>query len=196
MNKPQFVGLSIVVATLFALTGCGGGADKEFLGSAVVECRTYAVATTVEGPITALYKDEGQTVGRGELVAVIDTVPLALQRREILADMGELGAEIASQETQNKPMASDVVGRSASSTAHRSSSRTGPRPSSSAISSGTQLQSLELRLSAEKRTSQSLAQRNKELLVKLAEVEDQLRRCFVASPANGIVLTRSATPAR
>ena len=188
MNKPQFVGLSIVVATLFALTGCGGGADKEFLGSAVVECRTYDVATTAQGPITAIYTDEGQTLAAGELAAVIDTVPLVLQKREIMADMDELGASIASQEAQNKSTESDVSGAEREFNRAEELEKSGSGTEQQRDLLGTQLHRPSSG-SPREATSKALVQRNKEL----GEARRGRRPdCALlrTAPSPGIVLTR------
>ena len=60
------------------LTGsnCDKTTGKDFIGSAVVEAKTYTVATTAQGSIVAMLRDEGQKVAAGEIIAIIDTVQL------------------------------------------------------------------------------------------------------------------------
>ncbi len=173
-----------------AMLGCTTENDKNFLGSAVVECRTYDVATTAQGRIMALYTDEGHAVAKDELTAVIDTVPLELQKREILADMEELGSSIASQEAQNKSLEADVTGAEREFNRADELAKKGSGTEQQRDLLGTQLQSTQLRLSALKRQKMALIQRNKELVARRAQVDDQIRRCYVASPSSGVVLTR------
>lgn len=176
--------------TLALLTGCGGVEDKNFLGSAVVECRTYDVATTAQGRITALSTDEGRDVAKGELVAVIDTVPLSLQKQEILADLDELDATIASQEAQDRSIESTVAGAEREFNRADQLFQKGSGTGQQRDLLGTQLQEAQLRYTAGRRVKSSLEQRHKSLLARLDQVQDQIRRCYVTSPANGVVLTR------
>ena len=176
--------------SLLGLIGCSRESSKDLLGSAVVECRTYAVATTAQGPITALFTDEGRRVNKGDLMAVIDTVPLSLQRQGIIADREELATTVQSQETQSKSIASEVTG------ALREFNRADELFKKASATEqqrdllGTQLQTAQLRFSAAQRAIFALQKKNDGLLVRLAQVEDQLKRCYVTSPASGMVLTR------
>jgi HlyD family secretion protein len=189
-SRPTLPFHVLLFCALAAVLGCNEENDKNFLGSAVVECRTYDVATTAQGRIAALFTDEGHALAKGDLTAVIDTVPLVLQKQEILADMDELGASIASQEAQNKSVESDVSGAEREFNRADELLKKGSGTEQQRDLLGTQLQSTQLRLSAMKRQKESLSRRNKELLARLAQVEDQIARCYVASPSSGIVLTR------
>ena len=142
------------------------------------------------GTHLALYTDEGQRVAKDELVAVIDTVPLALQKQEIIAGMGEIGASIASQEAQNKSLEADVSGAEREFKRADELAKKGSGTEQQRDLLGTQLQSTQLRLSAMKRQKMALIQRNKELAARLAQIDDQIRRCYVTSPSSGVVLTR------
>jgi HlyD family secretion protein len=180
----------IILCGIAAMLGCNAEREKDFLGSAVVECRTYDVATTAQGRIMALYTDEGRAVAKDELTAVIDTVPLTLQKQEILADMEELGSSIASQEAQNKSLEADATGAEREFNRAEELVKQGSGTEQQRDLLGTQLQSTQLRVTAMIKEKMSLIQKNKELASRLAQVEDQIRRCYVASPSSGIVLTR------
>jgi HlyD family secretion protein len=183
----------LVPVAVAALVCCSAEHDREFLGSAVVECRTCDVATTAQGRIMALSTDEGHPVAKDAPVAVIDTVPLVLQKREILADMEELSATIASQEAQNKSIASEVSGAEREFNRADELAKNGSGTEQQRDLMGTQLQSSQLHLSSMKRQQTALLQREKELTARLNQVDDQIRRCYVAAPSAGIVLTRYRT---
>ena len=100
--------LCLGVAGLFI--GCEQTRGKDFLGSAVVETRTYAVATTAQGQIAAVFKDEGQPVVSGELLAIVDTIPLTLLRQEVMANLREMGATVSSSDAQINAITTDVAG--------------------------------------------------------------------------------------
>jgi len=91
--------LSIILTgiVLTLCLGCFSLKNKDFIGSAVIETPTYQVTTTEQGILLDVMKDEGMAVQPGELIAVVDTIPLLLQQNEILATMAQLDQTIASK---------------------------------------------------------------------------------------------------
>jgi HlyD family secretion protein len=172
------------------LAHCEKQSKNDFLGSAVVESRTYLVATTAQGSILAMNKDEGQLAARGELLAVIDTIPLTLQKQEVIAGMSELAASISSQEAQNKSIATDVAGAEREFGRAEQLAKQGSATEQVRDNLGTQLQSTQLKLMASKHLISSLQAKDRGLIIKRREIEDQLRRCYVTAPATGVILTR------
>jgi HlyD family secretion protein len=164
--------------------------DKDFLGSAVVEGRTWLVATTAGGSIMAMNKDEGQKAERNELLAVIDTVPLTLQKLEAIAGMSELAASISAQEAQNKSLATDVAGVEREFGRADQLARQGSAPEQLRDNLGSQLQSTQLKLAASRHMISSLQAKDRALLINRQMLDDQIRRCYVKSPSDGIILTR------
>jgi HlyD family secretion protein len=177
-----------------SITHCNKPASKDFLGSAVVECRTYQAATTAGGSIAAMNSDEGKNVVKNELLAVIDTVPLTLQKQEVVAGMSELAASISSQEAQNKSLATDVAGAEREFGRADQLAKQGSATEQLRDNLGTQLQSTQLKLMASRHQLSSLQAKDRSLVIKLREIEDQIRRCYVTAPASGIVLTRYRQP--
>lgn len=164
--------------------------NKDFLGSAVVESRTWLVATTAGGSIAAMNKDEGQKVTRNELVAIIDTVPLTLQKLEVIASMSELAASISAQEAQNKSIATDVAGAEREFGRADQLAKQGSVTEQTRDNLGTQLQSTQLKLTASRHMVTSLQAKDQALIIKRRLLDDQIRRCYVTAPADGIILTR------
>jgi len=184
-----------LIVALFSLAAgalhCGDMSNsKNFLGSAVAESRTWLVATTASGSIVAMNSDEGRKAVKNELLAVIDTVPLTLQKLEVIAGMSELAASISAQEAQNQSLATDVAG------AEREFSRTdqlakqGSATEQMRDNLGSQLQSTQLKLTASRHLVSSLQAKDQALIIKRRLLDDQIRRCYVTAPADGIILTR------
>jgi HlyD family secretion protein len=169
---------------------CDQTASKDFLGSAVAETRTYLVATTEQGTIAAVFKDEGRSVVKNELLAIIDTVQLMLARQEVLSNLRELGVTVSSQEATINAITTDVAGVEREFTRTETLVKKGSAPEQQRDNLGTQLQSSQMKLVAARRSAGSLQEREKGLRIKLQEIDDRLRRCRVLSPANGTVLTR------
>ena len=93
-----------------ALAACAGKTDPVFIGSAIVEAETWQVPALTQGRIAALYKQEGQAVAAGEVLAVIDTVPYALQLREALAGLSELAAGTRAKQREIKGGQAEIKG--------------------------------------------------------------------------------------
>jgi HlyD family secretion protein len=194
MPRQKSFRVGIAIAGALIASGCDGMADKNFLGSAVVESRTWLVATTAGGSIVAMNKDEGQMAERNELLAVIDTIPLTLQKMEAIAGMSELAASISAQEAQNKSLATDVAGVEREFGRADQLAKQGSATEQMRDNLGSQLQSTQLKLTASRHMISSLQAKDRALLINRQMLDDQIRRCYVKAPASGIILTRYRQP--
>ena len=79
---------------------CSATNNSEFLGSAVIETQSAQIASTAGGSVVAILANEGSRVKAGDVLALIDTVPLALALQEAAAGQAELSATIASAKAQ------------------------------------------------------------------------------------------------
>jgi HlyD family secretion protein len=77
---------------LAALSGCRARHADNFAGSGTLEATEVTVAAQTPGQILRLWKDEGDAVAEGDTLARIDVEKLDLQRRELVASIGEIRA--------------------------------------------------------------------------------------------------------
>lgn len=187
LNRIVRIVLSGLPALLFA---CSPTNSKDFVGSAVVEAQTYQISTTAQGTIVALYKDEGQQVTKGELVALVDTIPLVLRLNEIFAALAELNSTISSKKLEISSQESDVQGVEREYKRIATLVSQGSAPSQQKDNLETQVQSSALRVKANRSVLSSLQARMNSVSAQKAELADQLSRCYVHAPASGTVLTR------
>lgn len=94
-----------ILATALVLAACGGDEAPDAYGN--FEADEVVVAAQVAGPVLRFDALEGQTIAAGALVAVVDTIPLAIERRQLLAQRevlrarrNELRAQAQSVESQ------------------------------------------------------------------------------------------------
>ncbi len=187
VNRIVGVILSGLPALFFA---CSPTNSKDFVGSAVVETQTYQIATTAQGTIVALFKDEGQQVAKSELVAVIDTIPLVLRLNELSAALGELTRNIAAKRDEVSSQESDVHGVEREYKRIAKLVQEGSAPSQQKDNLQTQAESSTLLVQANKSTLSSLQAKITTINAQRAELLDQVSRCYVHSPAAGVVLTK------
>ena len=82
-----------VAATVLA--GCASRSKNEIHASGQIEITEVRVASKVGGTVAAEPFEEGDHVARAQLLAVIDTVDLDLQRRSALGDRDQARASLA-----------------------------------------------------------------------------------------------------
>ncbi|HMD68236.1 MAG TPA: HlyD family efflux transporter periplasmic adaptor subunit [Chitinivibrionales bacterium] len=189
MNSRQT--LRIICSALPALAvACSPTNSKDFIGSAVAEAQTYQIATTAQGTIVALYKEEGQNVNKGELVAVIDTVPTMLRLAELSATLAELNNSISAKKVEVSSQESDVKGVEREYKRITTLVSQGSAPSQQKDNLETQVESSNLRVQANRTTLAALQAKINTINAQRAELLDQLSRCYVRAPASGTVLTK------
>jgi HlyD family secretion protein len=176
---------------ILALTiGCGATRSKDFIGSAVVEAQTYQIATTAQGIIAALYKDEGQKVVKGELVAIVDTVPFVLKLNELSAALAELTSSISAKQGEVSSLESDAKGVEREYKRIATLVSQGSAPSQQKDNLETQVESSALRVRANKSVLSGLQAKINTINAQKAQIIDQLSRCYVRAPVFGTVLTK------
>jgi HlyD family secretion protein len=177
-------------AAIFVCIGCEPAKNKDFIGSAIVDAQTFQIATTSQGIITKMLKDEGMPVAAGELVAIIDTVPLALKLNELSSSISQLVQTISAKKAEIESQDFDLKG------VEREFKRTsglvdkGSLPSQQKDNLQTQFESAKLRMKANRLSLESLIKQEKTLHVQESEIQDQLRRCYVTASSAGIMLTK------
>lgn len=180
----------VQVVSALLLSSCTRKANENFLGSAVVEDKTYQVATTAQGNLLAVYKQEGQKVTANELVAVVDTVPLVLRKEEQLAALSQLGSTIVSKQAEIKGIESDLAGIKREYDRISGLAEKGSVPQRDKDNLQTQLESARFRLGSSQSMLVSLADQQKGTRVRIDQVNNQIAECYVHAPASGMVLTR------
>ncbi len=172
------------------LVNCGGKMDPNFIGSAIIESQTFQSSSTVPGKILALFKQEGQTVGQEELLAIIDTIPLTLQLQEIKAGLAELSSATQSRGHEIKAGLTDIQGLEKDYSRISPLVKEGALPPQQEDKLSSGLASARLKLSAARDMHSSLLAKKQGLEAKIAQVEEQLHRCYLHAPSAGRILTR------
>jgi HlyD family secretion protein len=193
--KNGFLSVTILTAIALsaAMTGC---AKKEtgFLGSAVIEAETWQVPALVQGPLLTVLRDEGDAVRRGDLLAVIDTLPYALQYAEAEANLRDLSAGAATQSSQIRSLQADAKGLEQEAGRARALSQSGASTPQQVDKAVAARDAARYRVEASKNSLHSLEARRQALQARLELLANQLERCKIPSPADGRVLTRYHNP--
>lgn len=184
----------MAAAALAILAACGGRTDPDFIGSAIVEAQTYQVMSLVQGRLLELYKQEGQTAAAGELLAVIDSVPFTLQYLEAGGGLSELMAGKSARKNEIKAAQAEIRGLERDYARIAPLVKEGSLPPQQEDKLASALDAARLKLSAGKDMLLSLEGKQQGLEARMAQIREQINRCYLRSPSAGRILTRFKNP--
>lgn len=182
--------IASITACSLLLHSCSEKSNSDFLGSAVISGKTYQITAVTQGNIVQLSKDEGDAIRSGELLAVIDTVQLALKLNEIDAGTSEINSTIAAKSNEIKALQADVDGLKREFTRMDTLSKKGAVPTQQRDNLETQYEASLLRLQANQNVLSSYMEKIKGQQARIGQLKDQIKNCYLFSPTNGVVLTR------
>lgn len=190
----MFGAIAAAGAVLLGLSACGGRTDPDFIGSAIVEAQTYQVAAMVQGKLVGLYKQEGQPVNAGELLAVVDSIPFTLQLQEAEAGLLELSSGTRARANEIKAAQAEIRGLERDYARIEPLVKEGSLPPQQGDKLASALDAARLKLSASRDMLASLGGKLQGLEARIAQIREQLRRCYLWAPASGRILTRYKNP--
>jgi HlyD family secretion protein len=180
----------VIIVLLSYFVQCTKKDDADFLGSAVIESTTIQVATTAQGFIAALYKEEGEQVKMAETLAIIDTIPLVLKKREILTGREELFSSVKAKRQEIESIKSDLEGIKREYKRIEWLAKSGAVPTQQRDNLETQIESTQLKLNSQQEVLKSIINKDAGIIVRIEQLDDQLNRCYVTAAKNGYICTR------
>lgn len=182
--------LGLTLGTALGLSACGGDESGDFLGSAVIEVETWQVPALTQGPLLSVLKDEGDPVEQGELLALVDTLPFALQVREAAAGLEELTSTLGSKEDEIRSLGADARGLEREAKRVKALWKSGAATAQQWDKIAAGRDAAQYRLQAARTAREGLEGRRKSLQSRLELLVNQQDRCRITAPGNGTVLTR------
>lgn len=184
----------IAFVVLAAAAGCTKRQHPDFLGSAVIESRTYQVAGMSQGMVLHVQEREGNLVDRDALLATIDTVPLVLKLSEIDARFAELEQTLAAKQAEKAALEAEIRGLAREYGRIGELADKGSVPTRQKDELGTKVQAANQKLKAAKHILRSLEEKKRILEANRNQIKDQIAKCYLRAPANGIVVSRYKNP--
>ena len=186
----KYMNIFLCGALLTVTLGCDQKKKEGFLGSAVVEGKTFLVSSIAQGKLLEVRKDEGDPVKCGELLAIVDTVQLVLKKKEIEANISEVEATIQSKKVDISAGQNDVEGAQREFTRVDTLSKKGALPTQQRDNLKTQYDGAKLRVNANQKTLASLADRIRGFQVRIEQADNQIKDCYLNSSSSGIISTK------
>lgn len=182
---------------LLGLSACQGD-DARFDASGNFEATETVVAAQASGPLVRFTVVEGDTLGAGREVGLIDTTQLHFKRVQLLASVRAVGQRIPAVPVQLRALEQQRANQLRERARTAALVRTDVLPRVELDRIDYQIAVLDKQLAAQQaslRTQvQGTAAEADPLRAQLAQVADQLRKSRILNPVPGTVLTRYVEP--
>jgi len=184
--------IAILGLGVFALSGCGNNDRSDGYGN--FEATEIVVSSEASGKLIRYDVDDGVRLDKGQVAAVVDTTQLALDRRQLRAQLKAL--------VEQKPsiIAEANVYRQQRRNIQRDLDRYTRLVNEGAVSVKTlenvqdQARVIDQQISAVDSKIPTINSQAKALRDQIGKIEDQIRKSVVHNPAKGIVLAKYAEP--
>jgi len=194
-SKTSTLKYSILLAATFlvGLSGCKK-LEGDYDAAGNFETTEVTVSAEGSGKLLAFNVEEGQVLMAGQVVGSIDSVQLFLRKKQLLAtgksmqvrrpdvqkQIAALEQQITTAKTEKKRIENLVKANAANQ-----------KQLDDVIA---QIEVLQKQLDAQKTTlittNQGITEDNEGIKLQVAQIEDQLKKCMIATPINGTVLVK------
>lgn len=185
------IGLSL------ALAACGDK-EVEYDASGIFETTEIIVSAQTAGELTALTAEEGRTVEAGEKLGCVDTVQLALKKRQLSASLTATDSKRLDRKRQVAALRQQIDNLQREKARFSELLKADAATEKQVDELDYQIAILQRQLEATEEqinsSNSSLDGQSSGIEAQLAQVEDQIRKSVAASPIKGIILAKYAEP--
>lgn len=185
------IGLSL------ALAACGDK-EVEYDASGIFETTEIIVSAQTAGELTALTAEEGRTVEAGEKLGCVDTVQLALKKRQLSASLTATDSKRLDRKRQVAALRQQIDNLQREKARFSELLKADAATEKQVDELDYQIAILQRQLEATEEqinsSNSSLDGQSSGIEAQLAQVEDQIRKSVTASPIKGTILAKYAEP--
>lgn len=185
------IGLSL------ALAACGDK-EVEYDASGIFETTEIIVSAQTAGELTALTAEEGRTVEAGERLGCVDTVQLALKKRQLSASLTATDSKRLDRKRQVAALRQQIDNLQREKARFSELLKADAATEKQVDELEYQIAILQRQLEATEEqinsSNSSLDGQSSGIEAQLAQVEDQIRKSVAASPIKGTILAKYAEP--
>lgn len=185
------IGLSL------ALAACGDK-EVEYDASGIFETTEIIVSAQTAGELTALTAEEGRTVEAGEKLGCVDTVQLALKKRQMSASQTATDSKRLDRKRQVAALRQQIDNLQREKARFSELLKADAATEKQVDELDYQIAILQRQLEATEEqinsSNSSLDGQSSGIEAQLAQVEDQIRKSVAASPIKGTILAKYAEP--
>lgn len=180
---------------LFVFAACNSGTPK-YDATGTFEATEVIVSAEVAGKLLSLDIEEGALLKAGEEVGIIDTVQLYLKKLQLEASVKSVEGQRPDILKQVAATKEQIVQAKRERDRVTNLLRVGAANQKQLDDAESMLEVLNKQLAAQNSTlrnsDQSLTWQSSSVGIQVAQVEDQLKKCYITSPLTGTVLAKYA----
>lgn len=180
-----------------ALAACGDK-EVEYDASGIFETTEIIVSAQTAGELTALTAEEGRTVEAGEKLGCVDTVQLALKKRQLSASLTATDSKRLDRKRQVAALRQQIDNLQREKARFSELLKADAATEKQVDELNYQIAILQRQLEATEEqinsSNSSLDGQSSGIEAQLAQVEDQIRKSVAASPIKGTILAKYAEP--
>jgi HlyD family secretion protein len=184
MNK---IYLLLLLQLIFA---CSDGDEKTLYFDGRLETDIVKVSAKTSGTLDSIFVDEGDAVKQGQLLAVIETDRLQLQKEQQTAQNGEISSNILSLEAQSRQLKSQLKLNEDLINKTKDLVQKGASTSQKLDELTTQNDILKAQLQALSAQKSALYNKREQLLAGIALTNLNIKDSHLTAAENGIILNR------
>ena len=185
----------ITCLILVTLVSCTSSEDI-IIAEGSIESIEVIVGAEGNGCILSLHTEEGTIVSKGEILGKIDDQQLVLKRQQLISTQQRIESQAPDIEVQVAAL-EEQLSYAKSEKSRISSLVTANAASNKQLDDiNTQVKTLELQIAAQRLTlaqsTASIAHESASLSFQIAQLGDQITKCIIKSPIDGVVLSSYA----
>lgn len=185
--------IGIVVLSLLA--SCGNS-DVKWDATGVFEATEVVVSAEGNGVLEKFDVTEGAQIEKGSLVGIIDTVQLNITRMQLVASRSGVLSHTADVQEQIASVSEQIRWQKSERDRFTKLLRDGAATQKQVDDITNQIAVLEKQLIASRSTlkkgNSGITEEGRSIELKIAQIDDQIRRCYIVSPMSGTVLAKYA----
>lgn len=189
--------LILGIGLFLALAACGDK-EVEYDASGIFETTEIIVSAQTAGELTALTAEEGRTVEAGEKLGCVDTVQLALKKRQLSASLTATDSKRLDRKRQVAALRQQIDNLQREKARFSELLKADAATEKQVDELDYQIAILQRQLEATEEqinsSNSSLDGQSSGIEAQLAQVEDQIRKSVAASPIKGTILAKYAEP--
>jgi len=179
--------LLVVLQLIFA---CSDGNEETVYFDGRLETDIIKVPAKTSGTLDSIFVDEGDAVTKGQLLAVVQTDRLQLQKKQQTAQMAEISSNISSLEAQSRQLKSQLKLNEDLIIKTKDLVQKGASTSQKLDELTTQNDILKAQLEALSAQKSALYSKREQLLAGIALTDLNIKDSHLTAAHNGIILNR------
>lgn len=180
----------LLLLSIVLLSACSENNENAVYFDGRLETDIVKIAAKTSGELDSLLSDEGDVVKKGQLLAVINTDRLKLQKKQQLAQLQEIESNFGSLSAQKKQLSAQLKLNENLVRKTKDMVAKGASTSQKLDELNTQNDILNAQLEAIKANRSALANKRQQLLAGVALTDLNLKDSKLVSPVNGTILNR------